>query len=299
MENKNELNEEKKESLEVAIQCLETAFDIENQPNTEIIDLLSLITIKPKVEVTEEQKAQAEEHKNKGNNYMKNSEYDQAIAEYTKAIELNPYNAVYYCNRAAAYTRQTQDADAIIDCKEALKLDPTYGKAYGRLGIAYSNLNKYDLALTAYQSALKYDPNNAMYEANLKVAEQMVNSDAAAPTMGGRPLPDITQFLNNPNIINMASQILSDPTFCNMMSGIVNMGGTGEGMTNAVETMLQAGQTLAQRVASEDPTLYSRLTRNRQNNTTQGTQENGDVNNLTSSNSSGEQPPENKDQGSA
>lgn len=93
-----------------------------------------------------------------------------------RAIELNPYNAVYYCNRAAAYTRRTQDADAIIDCKEALKLDPTYGKAYGRLGIAYSNLNKYDLALTAYQTALKYDPNNAMYEANLKVAEQMVTS---------------------------------------------------------------------------------------------------------------------------
>lgn len=80
----SELNEEKKESLEVAIQCLETAFDIENQPNSDKIDLLSLINIKPKVEVTEEQKAQAEEHKNKGNNYMKNSEYDQAITEYTK-----------------------------------------------------------------------------------------------------------------------------------------------------------------------------------------------------------------------
>lgn len=80
----NILNEEKKESLEVAVQCLETAFEVENQNNSEKVDLLSLITVKPKVEVTEEQKAEAEEYKTKGNNFMKTSEYKEAIDEYTK-----------------------------------------------------------------------------------------------------------------------------------------------------------------------------------------------------------------------
>lgn len=85
---------------------------------------------------------------------------------------------MYYCNRAAAYTRLLKDREAIDDCKEAINLDPSYGKAYGRLGIAYSNLNKYDLALKAYEMALKYDPNNSMYETNLNVAKERLQSSA-------------------------------------------------------------------------------------------------------------------------
>lgn len=65
---------------------------------------------------------------------------------------------------------------AIADCKTAIKLEPSYGKAYGRLGIAYSNLNKYEDARQAYLSALKYDPGNAMYETNLKLAEEKLYS---------------------------------------------------------------------------------------------------------------------------
>lgn len=289
--NSSTLSEERKESIEVAIQCLETAFEVENQTNQDKVDLLSFITIKQKVEVSEERKAEAEEYKTSGNNFMKTAEYDKAVIEYSKAIDLNPYNSVYYCNRAAAYTRLQKDNDAINDCNEAIKLDPTYGKAYGRLGIAYSNLNQYDLAYKAYQSALKYDPNNAMYETNLKVAAERLRADMDSGASSVQ-LPDpLREFINNPNIINMASQILSDPSFCNMMSGIMtNAGPTGDNMPSAVQAMLQAGQNLAQRVASEDPEFYSRLSSNLRSGQ--------DGSNPDGSNSN-EQPPENKDQGPA
>lgn len=69
-----------------------------------------------------------------------------------------------------------KDMAAINDCNEAIKLDPSYGKAYGRLGIAYSNLHKYDLAYKAYETALKFDPTNAMYETNLKVAQERLGT---------------------------------------------------------------------------------------------------------------------------
>lgn len=55
---------------------------------------------------------------------------------------MNPKNAVYYCNRAAAYSRVEKHTDAISDCREAIKLDPNYGKAYGRLGYKLHIQNK-------------------------------------------------------------------------------------------------------------------------------------------------------------
>lgn len=79
---------------------------------------------------------------------------------------------MYYCNRAAAYSRLEKHDQAIADCKVAIRLDPTYGKAYGRLGIAYSNLNRFKDARIAYARALELDPANAMYETNLKLAEE-------------------------------------------------------------------------------------------------------------------------------
>ncbi|XP_066155584.1 small glutamine-rich tetratricopeptide repeat-containing protein alpha-like [Euwallacea fornicatus] len=289
------LSEEKKESIEVSIQCLETAFDTENQKCTEKVDLLRLIKVEKSVDVTDEQKAEAEQYKTKGNEFMKGSQYEQALEEYAKAIQLNPYNAVYYCNRAAAYTRLLKDQEAISDCQEAIKLDPTYGKAYGRLGISYSNLNKYDLALKAYETALKYDPSNAMYETNLKVAQERLAStrrgtDASLPG-------NLSEFINNPNIINMASQVLSDQNFHSMMSALINnvSRNGGEGMPGAVETMLQAGQALAQRVVNEDPDFYNRVVRNVQ--TTD--QNNPNADSSTPDSVSSNKPPEKKDEGSA
>ncbi|XP_060537379.1 small glutamine-rich tetratricopeptide repeat-containing protein alpha isoform X1 [Cylas formicarius] len=274
------LNDEKKESLEVAIQCLETAFEIDaNSVEKDNVDLLSLLNTESRAEITEEDKLKAEEHKTKGNNAMKDLDYQAALNEYTRAIELNPYNAVYYCNRAAAYTRLEKDWLAIKDSNEAIKIDPTYGKAYGRLGIAYSNLNKYDLAQTAYQTALKYDPNNVMYETNLKLAQErlMANQgtrykpnsqlsvitrqilfvDNAAPAQH-RPI-DISQFINNPNIINMATQMLNDPNFGNIMSGLISADHSGE--VN-VEALFEAGQTLASRMQLNDSNFVETLRRN-------------------------------------
>lgn len=81
------LTDEKKESMEVAVQCLEIAFEVgENQEEAEKVDLLPLIQVKQKVEVTAEKTAKAEEHKTKGNNFMKSNKYQEAVDEYAKYV---------------------------------------------------------------------------------------------------------------------------------------------------------------------------------------------------------------------
>ena len=83
---------------------------------------------------TEEDKAAAESFKAKGNSYMSAKDYTEAISAYTKAVDLDPTNPVYYSNRAAAHSSMSNHAEAISDAEKAIEADSTFVKAYHRLG---------------------------------------------------------------------------------------------------------------------------------------------------------------------
>ena len=55
--------------------------------------------------------------------------YAQAIDLYTKAIELNSQNAVYWANRAFAHLKLEEYGSAIQDASTAIEVDPKYSKA--------------------------------------------------------------------------------------------------------------------------------------------------------------------------
>lgn len=86
------------------------------------------------MEVSDEDRKEAEKLKNAGNEHLTCGRAPLAIDCYTKAITLDPRNAVFYCNRAAAFTKDGQFEAAVKDCDEATLIDPNYAKAYSRLG---------------------------------------------------------------------------------------------------------------------------------------------------------------------
>ncbi|TNM88076.1 hypothetical protein fugu_006297 [Takifugu bimaculatus] len=118
------------ESLEVAIQCLETAFEVstDDQSLTVPMSLPEIFTS------ATSKKSEAETLKNKGNDQMKMENFSAAVEFYSKAITVNPHNAVYFCNRAAAHSKLGNYAGAVQDCEQAISIDPNYSKAYGRMG---------------------------------------------------------------------------------------------------------------------------------------------------------------------
>jgi tetratricopeptide (TPR) repeat protein len=61
---------------------------------------------------------QAEEAKAQGNQLFEEEKFDEAVKQYTKAIELTNAkpNHIYYSNRANAYLSQNKWAEAIADC---------------------------------------------------------------------------------------------------------------------------------------------------------------------------------------
>ena len=257
---------DKKESLEVAIQCIESAFDVDYQRDSselpEHVNLLNLfassLPAAKKEKPSTQSISEAEAFKNEGNDLMRQGMYKEAVDQYTRAIFINPDNAVYYCNRAAAFSRLELHEYVIEDCECAVKLDPNYGKAYGRLGIAYSNLNMTKKARDAYLKAIQLDPTNVMYQENLKLAEERLalnNSDSAPIDRNA----DLNQFMTNPTLLNMATQMLSDPGLRDVMSGILQMGEEGSGPN--IDTLLTMGQRLAMQMEMNNPNFVDNLRR--------------------------------------
>lgn len=132
------------ESLEVAGQCLETAYDLSSlnaagsssTPTDDPLNHIDLYEIFRSTccTISPDRKLEAENIKNEGNLLMKEEKYNEALNAYNRAISIDATNPVFYCNRAAAYSRMADYQKAADDCKMALRYDSNYSKAYGRLG---------------------------------------------------------------------------------------------------------------------------------------------------------------------
>lgn len=111
----------------------------------------------------------ANEAKEKGNNYFRAKNYDEAISSYSTAVSLCPTDeehkenlSVFLGNRAAAYFSVDEHDCVIDDCTASLELNPSYVKVLMRRSQAYEKLTKPEDALVgAYSSmpeALEWSP---------------------------------------------------------------------------------------------------------------------------------------------
>ena len=73
-------------------------------------------------------------------NYNK-VDYEAAVRDFSKAIELNPEYATAYNNRGFAYMKLSKYNEAIIDFDKAIELNSKYATAYSNREIAYNSLN--------------------------------------------------------------------------------------------------------------------------------------------------------------
>jgi tetratricopeptide (TPR) repeat protein len=86
---------------------------------------------------------------------------DGAIADYTKAIELNPKDARAYSRRGRAKVSKGDYDAAVADCAKAIELDPRFAEAYKNRGIAKENKGDRDGAIVDYSKAIELDPKYA------------------------------------------------------------------------------------------------------------------------------------------
>lgn len=131
-----------------------------------------------------DQKAQALEWKAKGNEFLKAKDFAQAIDAYTKAIELDATNHVFFSNRSAAYLSQGEADKALADGEACIKVNPTWAKGYSRKGAALQSLKRFDEAIATFNEGLKVDASSAMLKAGLEAAttaKQKSEAEASNP----------------------------------------------------------------------------------------------------------------------
>lgn len=126
-----------------------------------------------------EKRDQSVEHFNRGLSYLSIKQYDMAISEFTKAVEINPTYAEAYGGRGHAYCRKGEYDRAISDYTTVIKIDTKVmnlkdahswrnrGRHLVQRGEACYAKHKYDLAIwdfgkaiEDYTKAIEIDPKN-------------------------------------------------------------------------------------------------------------------------------------------
>ena len=106
----------------------------------------------------------AAQFKDQGNKHLQAKEFEQAVACYTKAIELDPNDHVFYSNRSAAYLSLKNAEKALEDANSCVRVKSDWPKGYSRQGAAFHAMRRYDEAVKAYEAGLKVYINLVVYE---------------------------------------------------------------------------------------------------------------------------------------
>ncbi|XP_044755662.1 stress-induced-phosphoprotein 1 [Coccinella septempunctata] len=108
-----------------------------------------------------EHKRLAKEEKEKGNDYYKKKQFDEAIQHYSKAIEHDPTDITFYNNLAAVYFEQKEYEKCIEECHKAIDIGRAnradfklIAKSFTRIGNAYKKLKDYKNAKIFYEKSL-------------------------------------------------------------------------------------------------------------------------------------------------
>ncbi|KAL3002430.1 hypothetical protein AAZX31_08G054100 [Glycine max] len=129
----------------------------------------------PSAEITEEQRDAAQLAKSKAVDAMSQGKcnLDEALAQLTEAILLNPQSAILYATRASIYMKLKKPNAAIRDADTALKINPDSAKGYKIRGMSRAMLGLWEEAASDLHVASKLD-----YDEEISMALKKVEPNA-------------------------------------------------------------------------------------------------------------------------
>lgn len=95
-----------------------------------------------------------------GDSHMVKGEYDLAVTDYNKSIELNPKDSLSYLSRGLSYYNKKAYDLAIADFDKGIALDPKESMSYYNRGNSFEKMGEFQKAITDYQKAVEMDASN-------------------------------------------------------------------------------------------------------------------------------------------
>jgi tetratricopeptide (TPR) repeat protein/predicted Ser/Thr protein kinase len=96
--------------------------------------------------------------------------YEKAVEEFTRAIQLDPSSDGAYTGMASAYERLGKLNDAEKTYQQVINLRPRYWKGYNQLGIFYCRQSQYDKCAAMFQKVAELTPDSFRGYANMGAA---------------------------------------------------------------------------------------------------------------------------------
>jgi stress-induced-phosphoprotein 1 len=163
----------------------------------------------------------ADEYKAQGNAAFAAKDFNKAIELFTRAIEASPSpNHVLFSNRSASFASLKQFDRALEDAKKTVEINPAWAKGYSRVAAAEFGLGQLDDAEKSYKKTLELDPQNKLAQEGLQSVQSAVQQRNAAPDFG------LGKIFNDPNLVEKlkknpkTSEMMRDPA---LVAKVINM----------------------------------------------------------------------------
>jgi tetratricopeptide (TPR) repeat protein len=121
----------------------------------------------------------AEMHINWGRALWQLKDYENALAHFAAAIELNPHDANTFLNAGDALYQLGAYSEAADAYSAGIERDPYNPQAWFTLGNCYFRMGVYDAAKIAYEQSLQLDPKHAQAQHNLELTRERIRFTAA------------------------------------------------------------------------------------------------------------------------
>jgi len=108
-----------------------------------------------------------EGHSNLGTALTKQGRLDEAITHFTEAIQIDPYNAEVHGNLGTVLTKQGRVDEATKHLIESLRIKPGSAEIHYNLGYVLARQGKLDEAIAHFTESLRIEPDNAEAHNNL------------------------------------------------------------------------------------------------------------------------------------
>lgn len=118
----------------------------------------SFLTLHRRIQILDQKGLASLVFVNRGKSHLIAEQNELGLADYTRAIELNPNNAIAYHSRGCVYCQLGKPQESIADYTKAIELYPQDAENYVARGAAYLQMREFTKSLSDLGKASEIDP---------------------------------------------------------------------------------------------------------------------------------------------